>query len=66
MDHIANVKYLPTETNYEKEVSIVQNSKDDLDLAPTSDSVSLVSKDHAERIDKLELIIIICKKLLDM
>lgn len=31
----------------------MQNSKDDLDHAPVQDSVSLVSKDHAERIDKL-------------
>jgi len=31
----------------------MQNSRDDLDQAPAHDSASLVSKDHAERIDKL-------------
>lgn len=31
----------------------MQNSRDDLDLAPAPDSTTLVSKDHEERIDKL-------------
>lgn len=36
-----------------KEVFLVQNPRDDLDLAPARDPSSLVSKDHAERINKL-------------